>query len=70
MEDGYDAVKLDFTLYDRDKKDIPNRDCEGFVSTDFYDMVEERIAAIRETCGNVDITWKIMVAPMLLLLLN
>ena len=25
MEDGYDAVKLDFTLYDRDKKDIPNR---------------------------------------------
>jgi len=42
MEDGYDAVKLDFTLYDRDKKDIPNRDCEGFVSTDFYNMVEER----------------------------
>lgn len=45
MEDGYDAVKLDFTLYDRDKKDIPNRDCEGFVSTDFYNMVEERIVA-------------------------
>ena len=55
MEDGYDAVKLDFTLYDRDKKDIPNRDCEGFVSTDFYNMVEERIVAIREACGNVDI---------------
>lgn len=55
MSEGYDAVKLDFTMYDRDKKDIPNRDCEGFISNDFYKMVEERIAAIREECGDVDI---------------
>ena len=60
MEDGYDAVKLDFTLYDRDKKDIPNRDCEGFVSTDFYNMVEERIVAIREAAAMLILSWKIM----------
>ena len=55
MEDGYDAVKVDFTMYDRDKREISYQDCEGFLSNDFYAMVEERIAAIREACGPVDL---------------
>ncbi len=55
MEDGYDAIKIDFTMYDREGRDIPNACCEGILTSDFYKMVEERIVAIRESCGDVDI---------------
>ena len=55
MSQGYDALKIDFTMYDRDKKAIPNQACEGFISNDFYNMVEERIKAIRDRCGDVDL---------------
>jgi len=60
MSEGYDAVKIDFTMYDRDGKYIPrlvngNATCEGFISRDFYKMVEERLEAIREECPDVDI---------------
>jgi len=55
MEEGYDAVKIDFALYDRDGKETNFQDVEGFISYDLYEMVEERIVAIREACGKLDI---------------
>lgn len=55
MSEGYDAIKIDFTMYDRGGKYIPRDRCEGFLTNDFYKMVDERIAAIREACGDVDI---------------
>ena len=48
---GYDAVKIDFTQYDRDGKRVPKELCEGIIPNDFMAMVEERMAAIREHCG-------------------
>jgi L-alanine-DL-glutamate epimerase-like enolase superfamily enzyme len=54
MDDGYDAIKVDFTWFDRNRRAIDFDKCEGFLSLDFLRMVEERMAAIRETCGNVD----------------
>lgn len=55
IDEGYDAVKIDFTMYDRDGRDINFERCEGFIARDFYNMVEERIIAIREMCGDLDI---------------
>ncbi len=55
VSEGYDAVKIDFTTYDRDGRSIPHALKEGFPSGGFYGMVEERLAAIREAFPNVDI---------------
>ena len=55
MSEGYDAVKIDFIAYDREGKDIDFERCEGFLEKDIYDMAEERIVAIREACGDLDI---------------
>ena len=55
MSEGYDAVKIDFIAYDREGKDIPYEECEGFLSHDLYALAEERIAAIRQECGHLDI---------------
>jgi len=55
MSEGYDAVKIDFTTYDRDKNVIPHARKEGLIDTELYEIIEERMAAIREACGNVDL---------------
>lgn len=55
MAEGYDAVKIDFTMFDREAKSIPFKRCMGLVDREFYDMIEERMAAIREECGMIDI---------------
>jgi galactonate dehydratase len=51
MSEGYDAVKIDFTWFGRDAKPIPHYEVEGLVKREFLDMVEERMAAIRDECG-------------------
>ncbi len=55
MSEGYDAVKIDFTTYDYERNGIPHLQKEGFIDNKIYKMVEGRINAIREHCGDVDI---------------
>ncbi len=56
MSLGYDAVKLDFTMYDRQGRDIPSQQWRGILPRSLYSLFEERLAAIREECGyDVDI---------------
>lgn len=52
MEQGYDAVKIDFTMYDRDANPIPKSAFEGIVPNALLALVDERLAAIRATCGD------------------
>lgn len=54
VAEGFDAVKFNFLTYDRDAKRIGNMvgPCENWI----VDMIEERVAAVREAVGpNVDI---------------
>jgi L-alanine-DL-glutamate epimerase-like enolase superfamily enzyme len=51
MQDGFDAVKINFLSFDRDKSSIPRNRIAGPLGRDIYTLVEERLAAIRETCG-------------------
>jgi len=55
VSEGYDAVKIDFTTYDENKKAIPHLDKEGFPDQKFYKLVERRMAAIRNEFPDVDI---------------
>lgn len=55
MSEGYDAVKIDFVSYDREGKPTTLKQTERFIPQDLYETVEERMAAIRQECGNVDI---------------
>ncbi len=55
MSEGYDAVKIDFVSYDREGKPTTLKQTERFISQDLYDMVDERMAAIRRECGKVDL---------------
>lgn len=51
MQDGFDAVKINFLSFDRDKASIPRSRTAGPLGRDIYMLVEERLAAIREACG-------------------
>ena len=53
--EGYDAVKIDFTTYDKDGKKVPHLAKEGFPDRKLYHQVEDRMAAIREEFPEVDI---------------
>lgn len=55
MSEGYDAVKIDFVSFDREGKPTSLKQTERFISQELYETVEERMAAIRRECGNVDI---------------
>ena len=55
MSEGYDAVKIDFVSYDREGRPTTLKQTERFIPQDLYETVEERMAAIRQECGNVDI---------------
>ncbi len=51
MREGFDAVKVNFLSFDRDKAAIPPGRTRGPLGGDMYALVEERLAAIRESCG-------------------
>lgn len=51
MRDGFDAVKINFLSFDRDKSPLPRNRTAGPLGRDIYALIEERLAAIREACG-------------------
>ena len=54
--EGYDAVKIDFFTYDRDGRFLTSEDTTRLLKPYYLDLVEERIAAVREAIGSgVDI---------------
>lgn len=54
--EGYDAVKVDFFTYDRDGRIFSAEDQTRLLSPYYLDLVEERVAAVREAVGpKVDI---------------
>jgi len=55
VSEGYDAVKIDFTTYDENKKPIPHLDKEGFPDQKLYRLVESRMSAIRGEFPDIDI---------------
>ena len=50
MSQGYDAVKIDFTMYDLHGQEIPCQDWRGILPNHLYRLFEERLAAIRKWC--------------------
>lgn len=52
MQDGFDAVKINFLSFDRNKLPIERSRTTGPLKHDIYMLVEERLAAIREACGD------------------
>ena len=56
MDQGYDAVKINFLRFDKDGKMLSYLDTTGHLSRQAMHTAEERIAAVRETVGpDVDI---------------
>lgn len=51
VQEGFDAVKVNFLSFDRDKSAISRSRTAGPLGRDLYTLVEERLAAIREACG-------------------
>lgn len=51
LDEGFDAVKTDFIMFDRDGKSIPKSACEGVLKYDLLNIFEERLAAIRNELG-------------------
>ena len=56
VEEGYDAVKFDFFLYNEEDGFFNDNDRLGLLSKKYLNIVEKRIVAVRETIGpDVDI---------------
>ena len=56
VSEGYDAIKIDFFTYDRDGRQFTAEDTTRILKPYFVDLVEERVAAVREAVGpSVDI---------------
>lgn len=56
VEEGYDAVKFDFFLYNEEDGFFNDNDRLGLLSKKYLNIVEKRIAAVREAVGpDVDI---------------
>ncbi|WP_462427741.1 mandelate racemase/muconate lactonizing enzyme family protein [Fusobacterium varium] len=56
VAEGYDAVKFDFFLYDEEDGFFNDNDRLGLLSKKYLNIVEKRIAAVREAIGpDVDI---------------
>lgn len=51
LDQGYDAVKIDFTQIGPDATHLPKSECEGIPTRKFIDMVEARMKAVRDNCG-------------------
>lgn len=52
MDDGYTAVKLDFSAYTEERLKTNRKDFEGLLTKASLDLVESRLAAIRRECGD------------------
>jgi galactonate dehydratase len=56
ISEGYDAVKFDFFIYDKDSTYFTEEVTTRLLSPYYVNLVEERIAAVREAVGpNIDI---------------
>ena len=56
VSEGYDAIKIDFFTYDRDGRQFTSEDTTRLLKPYYIDLVEERVAAVREAIGpKVDI---------------
>lgn len=56
VAEGYDAIKIDFFTYDKDGRNFTDEDRTRLLKPYYVNLVEERIAAVREAVGpNVDI---------------
>jgi galactonate dehydratase len=56
VSEGYDAVKIDFFTYDKDGRFFSSEDTTRLLKPYYLDLVEERIAAVRDAIGpGVDI---------------
>ncbi|NMD37317.1 MAG: mandelate racemase/muconate lactonizing enzyme family protein [Christensenellaceae bacterium] len=56
IEDGYDAIKVNFMRFDRNGKLFNHLRTTGYLSREIMDIAEERLAAVREVVGpKVDI---------------
>jgi L-alanine-DL-glutamate epimerase-like enolase superfamily enzyme len=56
VADGYDAIKIDFFTYDKDGRNFTSEDTTRILKPYYVDLVEERVAAVREAIGpDVDI---------------
>jgi L-alanine-DL-glutamate epimerase-like enolase superfamily enzyme len=51
LSEGYDAIKIDFTMYDKNAARWPKEKVEGILSFDTISLIEERMAGIRNSCG-------------------
>jgi L-alanine-DL-glutamate epimerase-like enolase superfamily enzyme len=57
---GYDALKFDFFTHDRDKRPFTKEEQNKLLSAYYLDLIEERVAAVREAAGpKVDIIFDI-----------
>lgn len=56
VAEGYDAIKIDFFMYDKDGRNFTDEDRTRLLPPYYVNLVEERIAAVRQAVGpNVDI---------------
>jgi L-alanine-DL-glutamate epimerase-like enolase superfamily enzyme len=56
VAEGYDAIKTDFFIWDRDGRPFTDEDRTRLLKPYYIDLIEERVAAVREAVGpNVDI---------------
>ncbi len=56
LEEGYDAIKIDFFMYGPDGTHFVSEDRTRLLPPEYVNMIEERVAAVREAVGpDVDI---------------
>ncbi len=56
VNQGYDAIKIDFFTFDKEGNTYSEEERTGLLKPYYVDLVEERVAAVREAIGpNVDI---------------
>ncbi|MFR1039993.1 MAG: hypothetical protein ACLSE4_14840 [Clostridium sp.] len=55
LDDGYDAIKIDFTQIGPDGTHLPKSECEGIPSRTFMKMVEDRMKAVRDLGYDFDL---------------
>lgn len=51
MDEGYDAVKIDFFTFDKDGTPLGEEERTRLLKPYYLHMIEERLAAIRQLCG-------------------
>ncbi len=51
IEDGFSSIKLNLFAYDREGKKLPRAPFQGPVGREVKNLMEERLEAIRDSCG-------------------